>query len=68
MLTITLPPELEEVVSRKAREQGTTPELLAIDALRGAFPRSEKLTSVNCRDRWPTIYRLSDGSTLDLVR
>ena len=33
MVTITLPPELEQVVTERAHGQGTTPELLAIDSL-----------------------------------
>jgi len=35
MVTITLPPELEQVVTQQAAQQGTTPELLALDKLRG---------------------------------
>jgi hypothetical protein len=34
MITITLPPELEQVVTERAHQQGTTPELLAFDILR----------------------------------
>ena len=37
MVTITLPPEIEEIATERAREQGTTPELLAIDGLREKF-------------------------------
>ncbi len=37
MVTITLPPELEKVVTQQANQRGTTPELLAIDKLWGAF-------------------------------
>jgi hypothetical protein len=37
MVTITLPPELESIVTRRAEQQGTTPELLAIDGLREKF-------------------------------
>jgi hypothetical protein len=33
MVTITLPPELEQVVTERAHGQGTTPELLVIDSL-----------------------------------
>jgi len=36
MVTIILPPELEEVVSIQAAQQGTTPELFALAKLRGA--------------------------------
>ncbi|HZT43443.1 MAG TPA: hypothetical protein VFA07_14850 [Chthonomonadaceae bacterium] len=34
MITITLPPELEQVVTERAKQQGTTPELVALDTLR----------------------------------
>jgi hypothetical protein len=37
MITITLPPELEQTLTEKAREQGTTPELLAIDSLQKIY-------------------------------
>jgi hypothetical protein len=37
MITITLPPELEQVVTEQAQQQGTTPELLALDKFRGLF-------------------------------
>ncbi len=34
MVTITLPPELEQVVREQAQQQGTTPELLTLEKLR----------------------------------
>ena len=34
MITITLPPELERAVTERAQQQGTTPELVALDTLR----------------------------------
>lgn len=37
-MTITLPPELERAVAERARAQGTTPQLLALDELRRSFP------------------------------
>ena len=37
MQTITLPFELEQVVKIRAEQQGTTPELVAIDGLRELF-------------------------------
>ena len=37
MVTITLPPELEKAVTEQAQRQGTTPELLTLDKLRGAL-------------------------------
>jgi hypothetical protein len=33
MVTITLPPELERVATERAKQQGTTPELWALDKL-----------------------------------
>jgi len=33
-MTITLPPDIEDLVARQARLQGTTPETLALDSLR----------------------------------
>jgi hypothetical protein len=39
MITITLPPEVEAPLEEEAREKGTTPELLAVDCLRGRFSR-----------------------------
>ena len=35
MVTITLPPELEHLVAEQAAQQGTTPELFALEKLRG---------------------------------
>lgn len=37
MLTITLPPELEEAVTKRASECGITPERLAVDDLRRVY-------------------------------
>lgn len=34
MITITLPPELEQAVTQRAQRQGTTPELWTLDTLR----------------------------------
>lgn len=34
MITITLPPELEQAVTERAQQQGTTPELVTLDVLR----------------------------------
>jgi hypothetical protein len=34
MVTITLPPELEQIITERARQQGTTPELWTLDKLR----------------------------------
>lgn len=37
MTTITLPPEIEGPLREEARRRGTSPELLALDALRVRF-------------------------------
>ena len=37
MITITLPPELEQTITEKARHKGTTPELLTLDTLLREF-------------------------------
>lgn len=34
MITITLPPELEQIATQNADRQGTTPELWTLDKLR----------------------------------
>jgi predicted transcriptional regulator len=36
-MTIHLPPELERALAERAEAQGTTPELLALDALRERY-------------------------------
>src|SRR5437868_5182186 len=37
MITITLPPELEQVVTERAEQQGTTPELYLLGDLRERY-------------------------------
>jgi hypothetical protein len=37
MTIITLPQEVEDSLTKEARKQGTTPELLAVDCLRKIF-------------------------------
>ena len=37
MVTITLPPELEQPIIEQARRRGTTPELLTLDVLHREF-------------------------------
>src|SRR5947208_673043 len=37
IMTITLPPDIEGPLAQAAREQGTTPERLAVDSLRQMF-------------------------------
>ncbi len=49
-MVITLPPQLEAVLSEQARRRGVTPEVLALDALRERFlPASAPLEP---RDEW----------------
>ncbi len=44
MTTITLPPEVERLVVLEARRQGSTPELVAINARRRLFvPHSQSV-------------------------
>jgi hypothetical protein len=54
MVTITLPPELERAVTEQARRQGTTPELLAVEKLRGALlpasPQSAEVAGLTMAD------------------
>jgi hypothetical protein len=49
-MVITLTPQLEAVLSERARQRGVTPEVLALDALREHFlPASDPLEP---RDEW----------------
>jgi hypothetical protein len=52
MTTITLPPDLEHQIAERARQRGTTPELLAIDGLRQLFAQA------------PSTEGTGDGETL----
>ena len=47
MLTVTLPPELENAVVAKAEQAGTTPELYVLDALRSRFLPTETVEPVS---------------------
>jgi hypothetical protein len=44
MVTITLPPELEQIVAEQAAQQGITPERFALDKLRGLLLASSPPT------------------------
>ncbi|MBI3821876.1 MAG: hypothetical protein HY289_04245 [Planctomycetes bacterium] len=44
MTTITLPPEIETPLAEAARQQGTTPEQLALETLRRSFVPKENGT------------------------
>lgn len=43
-MTIHLTPELEKALAERAHEQGTTAEVLALEALQSRFLRKEKTT------------------------
>ena len=49
-MVITLPPQLEVVLSEQARRRGVAPEILALDALRERFLPAA--SSVEPRDEW----------------
>ena len=44
MVTITLPPDLEQVVTERAEQQGTTPELFVLEELRGRYLNAPSVT------------------------
>lgn len=58
-MTISLTPELEAALARHARQQGTTPEALAIETLREKFIAS--LLNVETQDDWEELI-LSTGT------
>lgn len=58
MITIELPPDLEEAVSREAEQKGTTVELLALDALKQRF--QEPTTPVALPHGVTLVEALSD--------
>jgi hypothetical protein len=66
MTTITLPPEVERLVVLEARRQGSTPELVAINALRRLFvPHSQSVQGPSPRtlaDLLSSDIRIVDGS------
>ena len=56
MTTITLTPELETALSQRAKTQGTTPELLALDSLRQSFIMPEIIDAGPEEDTGETLY------------
>jgi len=61
MVTITLPSELERAVTERARKQGTTPELWALDKLRQSLQAEAAVE--------PCVDPASqDGSMLDFFK
>lgn len=49
-MVITLPPQLEAILSEQARRRGVTAEVLALDALRERF--LPKPADLEPRDEW----------------
>jgi hypothetical protein len=49
-MVITLPPQLEAVLSEQARRRGVDPEILALDALRERFLPGAP--TIEPRDEW----------------
>ena len=47
MVTITLPPELEKVVTERAKRQGTTPELWTLDRLQQSLQAEATVGNVS---------------------
>jgi len=58
MVTITLPPELEKVVTERAKQQGTTPELWTLERLTQSLQDESIAESVHEANS-------EDGSMLD---
>lgn len=68
MTTITLPADIEGPLAEEARRRGTTPELLALDALRARFTPpvgslSEEAPRANLGDFLAGYVGLVEGST-----
>jgi hypothetical protein len=50
MVTITLPPDLEQVVTEQAKKQGTTPEIFLLGELRERFLQEAPDTGTEIRE------------------
>jgi hypothetical protein len=50
MVTITLPPDLEQVVTERAKKQGTTPELFLLGELRGHYLQASPIPVTEIRE------------------
>jgi len=59
MTIITLPPEIEGPLREEAQRRGTSPELLALDALRDRF--APPVTSSTDERPEPTLADFLDG-------
>jgi hypothetical protein len=54
MMTISLPPDIEEALAEEAQRLGTTPELLALHSLRKLFISAPDMDSPSSKER--TLY------------
>jgi hypothetical protein len=54
MMTISLPPDIEEALAEEAQRLGTTPELLALHSLRKLFISPPDMDSPSSKER--TLY------------
>jgi hypothetical protein len=61
MTTITLPPEIEAPLAEEARKQGTTPELLALDKLRGLYASTQLEKTEELQNEEGTLFDLLQG-------
>ena len=57
MTTITLTPDLEEVVAEQARKQATTPETLVLETLRERFALPLFQSKLESLDEWERLLR-----------
>ena len=63
MLSIMLPPDLEQILSDQARAQGTTPERLALDSLHERFtPAAPPEPAALQDDYWKGCIGVIDSS------
>ena len=58
MITITLPFEIEGQLLKEARQQGTTPELLALDYLRERLTPDKRQAS---KEKEPSLFDFLSG-------
>lgn len=58
-MTITITPEIEDVLTAEARKYGTTPELLAVETLRERYAERPRVMSNG--------HAAGESLTLDLV-
>jgi hypothetical protein len=61
MTTITLTPDLETALGERARRQGTTPELLALDGLRQLYGTPAPGGSEPQEETGDTLYDFLKG-------